>query len=51
MSRPSQPDDRPTRDDSEVGSEFGLSLTLWVIATLLAAIELVWWWADRIYST
>ena len=50
MSRPSHPGDRPSRDDPEVRPEYGLSLTLWVIATLLAAIELVWWWADRIYS-
>jgi hypothetical protein len=27
-----------------------LTASLWVLAVLLAALELVWWWADRIYS-
>jgi hypothetical protein len=43
-------DERRVRDEPEVPPAQGLMLTLWVIATLLAAIELVWWWADRIYS-
>jgi hypothetical protein len=39
----------PTREpDPPPGGD--LAFTLWVIAILLAVLELTWLWADRIYS-
>jgi hypothetical protein len=43
-------DERRAGEEPGVEPAEGLTLTLWVIAALLAAIELVWWWADMIYS-
>jgi hypothetical protein len=40
---PTPDPDRPPRGE--------LALSLWVIAILLAVIEVTWLWADRIYSS
>jgi hypothetical protein len=42
----------PTRTgepDPPPGS--GLTAALWALAVLLAAMELVWWYFDRLYSS
>ncbi len=36
-------------DDTPPGNE--LAAILWVIATLLAVFETLWWWFDRVYSS
>jgi hypothetical protein len=42
--------DRLRRDDTEPSRAAGLTVTLWSIAALIATLELVMWWAARIYS-
>lgn len=37
-------------DDPEPPPGNELAAFLWVLAVLLASIELLWWFADRIYS-
>jgi hypothetical protein len=47
---PGDGSERTTRDEREP-PEGGLTVCLWVIAALAATLELVWWFADRLYST
>jgi hypothetical protein len=42
--------ERLTRDEGEPSAAAGLTVTLWSIAALIATLELVIWWAARIYS-
>jgi hypothetical protein len=41
---------RPTRRDTEPPPEGGLTLFLWMIAVLIASLELAWWMFDRMFS-
>jgi hypothetical protein len=41
---------RPTRRDPEPPPEGGLKVFLWVIAVLIASLELAWWMFDRMFS-
>jgi hypothetical protein len=42
--------DPPPREESERQPEGGLTVTLWVLAALIAVLEIAWWWSARIYS-
>jgi hypothetical protein len=42
--------DPPTRERSEPPREGGLTVALWVLAVLIAVLEVAWWWSARIYS-
>jgi hypothetical protein len=37
--------------EPEPPPEGGLAAALWAFAVLLAAMELVWWYFDRLYSS
>ena len=43
--------DRTRTGDPEPPPEGGLTVALWVLAVLLAAMELLWWYFDRLYSS
>jgi hypothetical protein len=42
--------ERARTDDRDPPPEGGLAVALWTIAVLLAAMELLWWYFDRLYS-
>ena len=42
--------ERPRRDAPEPPPGSELTAALWLLAVLIAVVELVWWAAERMYS-
>ena len=40
----------PTTKESELPRDRGLTVTLWVFASLIAEVEVLWWMFGRMYA-